>query len=304
MKAPKLLNILASIFATAFLLTSQMTMAEPSLSEVYKAVQSGQLAKADSMMKEVLVNHPNSAKANYVAAELYLKQGQVEVARNYFIKAQNLAPGLPFAQAESVQKLQTQLASTAVASSASPNLSPDSIVSNPIFWGLIAILVVGVIIVMKQRKREATQMYSASSTPHPGTSGNQGGPTGQPNSSNNPNGFSGPGTSAAPMATAAPVAPTAGMGSGLMGSLATGAALGAGMYAGQALAGSLFGNNNNANGNSAGNQVDSQAGNSHMNQVGGPASLDPNFGVRDGSSWDDNSASSWDDSGGDFMSDV
>jgi hypothetical protein len=42
-----------------------------------------------------------------------------------------------------------------------------------------------------------------------------------------------------------------------------------------------------------------------MNQVGGPASLDPNFGVRDASSWDDGGASSWDDSGGgDFMSDV
>jgi hypothetical protein len=45
--------------------------------------------------------------------------------------------------------------------------------------------------------------------------------------------------------------------------------------------------------------------NSNMNQVGGPASLDPNFGVRDASSWDDGGASSWDDSGGgDFMSDV
>jgi hypothetical protein len=40
-----------------------------------------------------------------------------------------------------------------------------------------------------------------------------------------------------------------------------------------------------------------------MNQVGGPASTDANFGVRDGSSWDDGGSSSWDD-GGDFMSDV
>jgi hypothetical protein len=41
-----------------------------------------------------------------------------------------------------------------------------------------------------------------------------------------------------------------------------------------------------------------------MNQVGGPAATDPNFGVRDGSSWDDAGGSSWDDGGGDFMSDV
>jgi hypothetical protein len=45
--------------------------------------------------------------------------------------------------------------------------------------------------------------------------------------------------------------------------------------------------------------------NPNLNQVGGPASLDPNFGVRDASSWDDGGSSSWDDSGGgDFMSDV
>jgi hypothetical protein len=42
-----------------------------------------------------------------------------------------------------------------------------------------------------------------------------------------------------------------------------------------------------------------------MNQVSGPAFDDPNFGVRDASSWDDSGASSWDDSGGgDFMNDV
>jgi hypothetical protein len=42
-----------------------------------------------------------------------------------------------------------------------------------------------------------------------------------------------------------------------------------------------------------------------MNQVGGPAMDDPNFGVRDASSWDDGGTNSWDDSGGgDFMDDV
>ena len=244
--------------------------------EVYKAVQSGQMAKADAMMKEVLQNHPNSAKAHYVAAELYLKEGKLEVARNHFIKAQNLAPGLPFAQAESVQKLQVQLSSGAGGSVAGS--SPSSIFSNPIFWGLIAILVVGVIIVMRRRKAQAVQVYNAPSAGYPGAPGTPGGPTPYPGG---PAGY--------------PGAPAAGgMGSGLMGSLATGAALGAGMYAGQALASSLMGGHDSGHQNT----------NPNMNQVGGPASLDPNFGVRDASSWDDGGASSWDDSGGDFMSDV
>jgi tetratricopeptide (TPR) repeat protein len=276
MKMRNLINVLAGVFAAAILLTSNMVFAEATLPEVYKAVQSGQMAKADAMMKEVLQNHPNSAKAHYVAAELYLKEGKLEVARNHFIKAQNLAPGLPFAQAESVQKLQVQLSSGAGGSVAGS--SPSSIFSNPIFWGLIAILVVGVIIVMKRRKAQAVQVYNAPSAGYPGAPGTPGGPTPYPGG---PAGY--------------PGAPAAGgMGSGLMGSLATGAALGAGMYAGQALASSLMGGHDSGHQNT----------NPNMNQVGGPASLDPNFGVRDASSWDDGGASSWDDSGGDFMSDV
>jgi tetratricopeptide (TPR) repeat protein len=266
----KVINLFVGVFAAAVLLTSNAAFAEATLPEVYQAVQSGQMAKADAMMKEVLQNHPNSAKANYVAAELYLKEGKLEVARDHFIKAQNLAPGLPFAQPESVQKLQVQLASGA----SIPAATQTSIFSNPLFWGLIAILVVGIIIVMRRRKAEAVQVYNAPSAGYPGTPG---GPAGYPG---------GPGY---------PGAPAGGMGSGLMGSLATGAALGAGMYAGQAIASNLMGGHDNGHSNA----------NPNLNQVGGPASLDPNFGVNDASSWDDGGASSWDDNGGgDFMSDV
>ena len=272
----KVINLFVGVFASALLLTSNIAFAEATLPEVYQAVQAGQMAKADTMMKEVLQNHPNSAKAHFVAAELYLKEGKVELARNHFLKAENLAPGLPFAQPESVQKLQMQLAGGAVAPGANPAASQNSIFSNPLFWGLIAILVVGVMIVMKRRKAEAIQVYNAPSAGYPGTPG---GPAGYPG---------------------APGAPAAGgMGSGLMGSLATGAALGAGMYAGQALAGSLMGGHDNGHSNAGSNPS--------LNQAGGPASLDPNFGVRDASSWDDaSSGSSWDDNsgGGDFMSDV
>jgi uncharacterized protein len=273
----KVINLFVGVFASALLLTGNFAFAEATLPEVYQAVQSGQMAKADVMMKEVLQNHPNSAKAHYVAAELYLKEGKLEVARNHFIKAQNLAPGLPFAQPESVQKLQVQLASGT--SSSVAGSSSSSISSNPLFWGLIAILVVGVIIVMRRRKAEAVQVYNAPSAGYPGTPG---GPAGYPG------GPGGPGY---------PGAPAGGMGGGLMGSLATGAALGAGMYAGQALASNLMGGHDNGHSNPNANP--------NLNQVGGPASLDPNFGVRDASSWDDGGSSSWDDSGGgDFMSDV
>ncbi len=281
MKTRKVMNLFLSLFAAMTLLASNAAFAEATLPEIYQAVQAGQLAKADVMMKEVLQNHPNSAKAHYVAAELYVKEGKLEAARSHFLKAENLAPGLPFAQADSVQKLQMQLASSAGA----PIASTTSIFSSPLFWGLIAILVIGTIIVLKRRKRDAIEVYNAPAAGYPGTPG---GPAPYPG---------GPGAPGGPGYPGAP----GGAGSGLMGSLATGAALGAGMYAGQALASHLMGGNAN-NPNNPGNF----GNNPNMNQVGGPALDDPNFGVRDASSWDDGGASGWDDNsgGGDFMNDV
>ena len=277
MKMQNILKCMVSVCASAVLLTSNVAMAEATLPQVSQAIQSGQLAKADAMMKEVLQNHPNSAKAHYIAAELYLKEGKLDAARNAFVRAENLAPGLPFAQAESVQRLQTQLRTTNAPVPESAGVG--SILSSPLFWILIAILIAGVVFFMKNRKRpEPVQVYNAptANSPYPGAPGAPG--------------------SYPPGAPGYPGAPTPGMGGGLMGSLATGAALGAGMVAGQALASHLMGGGNQANPGNVNND---------FNKVGGPAADAPNFGVRDGSSWDDAGSNSWDDGGGgDFMSDV
>ena len=277
MKMQNILKLMVGVCASAVLLTSNVAMAEATLPQVSQAIQSGQLAKADAMMKEVLQNHPNSAKAHYIAAELYLKEGKLDAARNAFARAENLAPGLPFAQAESVQRLQTQLRTTNA--SGQEGAGVGSILSSPLFWILIAILIVGVVFFMKNRKRpEPVQVYNAptANSPYPGAPGAPG--------------------SYPPGAPGYPGAAAPGAGSGLMGSLATGAALGAGMVAGQALASHLMGSGNQANPGNVNND---------FNKVGGPAADAPNFGVRDGSSWDDAGSNSWDDGGGgDFMSDV
>ena len=267
MKTRNVMKMFVTVFASALLLTSNLAFAEATLPEVSQAIQSGQLAKADAMMKEVLQNHPNSAKAHYIASELYLREGKLDAARQAFVKAENLAPGLPFAQPESVQRLQAELRAGTVP--AQTNAGAGSIFTSPMFWILIAILVAGVMFFMKKRQ-PPVEVYNAPTAngPYPGAPGAPG---------------------AYP-----PGAPSAG--SGLMGSLATGAALGAGMVAGQALASHLMGGNQQAN---PGNV------NNGFNQVGGIAPDAPNFGVHDASSWDDTGASSWDDNGGgDFMSDV
>jgi tetratricopeptide (TPR) repeat protein len=272
MKMRNLLKVLVGLLASAVLLSSNMASAEPTLPEVYQAIESGQLAKADSMMQEVLKNHPNSGKAHYIASELYLKEGKLDAARNAFVQAENLAPGLPFAQPESVQRLQAQLRAGAVPAGAA-STGASSIFTSPLFWILIAILIAGVLFFMRNRNRpDAVQVYNAPTANGPYPNGPGGYPPGYPG------------------------APASGMGGGLMGSLATGAALGAGMVAGEALASHLMGGGQHPNPGNVNND---------FNQVSGPVDA-PNFGVNDASSWDDGGSSSWDDGGGggDFMNDV
>ena len=268
MKMRNVLKLFVGVVASALLLTSNLAFAEATLPEVSQAIQSGQLVKADAMMKEVLQNHPNSAKAHYIASELYLREGKLDAARQAFVAAENLAPGLPFAQPESVQRLQAELRAGTVPMQA--NAGAGSIFTSPIFWILIAILIAGIMFFMR-RRQQPVEVYNAptASGPYPG------GPAGA-------------------YPPSYPGAPSAG--SGLMGSLATGAALGAGMVAGEALASHLMG---------GGQHVNPGNVNNDFNQVGSIAPDAPNFGVNDASSWDDSGVSSWDDSGGgDFMSDV
>ena len=269
MRMGNLLKLFVGVSASALLLTSHLAFAEATLPDVYQAIESGQLAKADAMMQEVLKNHPSSGKAHYIAAELYLKEGKLDAARSAFVQAENLAPGLPFAQPDSVQRLQAQLRVGAVPSNANTAAGASSIFTSPVFWFLIAILVAGAIFFMRKRQ-QPVEVYNAPTAngPYPGAPGTY------------PPGY--------------PGAPASGMGGGLMGSLATGAALGAGMVAGEALASHLMGGNQHLNPNV----------NNDFNQVGGQAPDAANFGVNDASSWDDGGSSSWDDGGGDFMSDV
>ena len=89
---------------------------EPTMSDIYKTAQAGKLDQAQTMVQQVLVIHPNSAKAHFVQAELYGRQGQPERGRDALAAAEKLAPGLPFAKPEAVQALRTQLASRSSAS--------------------------------------------------------------------------------------------------------------------------------------------------------------------------------------------
>src|SRR5687767_9962280 len=96
-----LMLILAIAFAAPVLADN-----DPSLSQVYQEARTGHLSQAQRMMDQVLRDHPRSAKAHYVTAELYAAAGNPSMARQELNIAEALEPGLPFATPASVRALQ------------------------------------------------------------------------------------------------------------------------------------------------------------------------------------------------------
>ena len=308
-----------------------MAQSEPTLKQIYETAQSGRMEQAQTMVQQVLVAHPKSAKAHFVQAELSARQGELGRAREALATAEKLAPGLPFAKPEAVQSLRARLAgkagtpgaqgavpatpATRMASPAAalPQMAPAAPAapasSFPLGLGLAfgGAAIAGVIFMT--RKKPASALAPQAAYP----SQNSYAPAGVPASG----GLSGPqtfgmgGGAAAPAYGQAPYGqpgygqagygqPPAQAGSGIggkvVGGLAAGLAVGAGVMAAQAIGRNLMGHDERpapAPGNAAGHDAAPPAQDYAM---GGQ-----DFGINDAGSWDDGDAvASSDDVGGDW----
>ncbi|MDO9279626.1 MAG: tetratricopeptide repeat protein [Polaromonas sp.] len=281
---------------------------EPTLNQVYEAAQSGKMDQAQTMIQQVLVAHPNSAKAHFVQAELFAKQGLNGRASDMLATADKLSPGLPFAKAEAVQSLRAKISARPVQQASSNGNSSTSHLNTSVgpassassfSWGTPLLLAGGVMLIgyfLFRRKNPPVEFHAQQ--PY-ANQANQAPVGSQPG-----NGLSGPqtfgmgGPSAAAPGYAQPPA-SGGMGRNIAGGLATGLAVGAGMMAAQAIGKSLMGNNE------ASHDSSSRLANNNSNNYEPIADNNSNmggqnFGVTDNGSWDDGGSA--DVGGGDWDS--
>jgi hypothetical protein len=284
------------------------TSTEPSVAQIYQAANSGDVARAQSMIDQVLQSHPNSARAHYVKAEISAKQRKFDVARDELAAAERLAPGLPFVKPEAVQALRRQVSQDAAAATtpatrqmgAGPDRGvrpPEQPAARGLPWGMIAVGVVVLLAALAfMRRRNASGpagmgggMYNGSMPPNQpnGPMGNaypqQGGPGMQP----------GYGPQYGPQYGGQP-----GRGSSLARGLGTGLAVGAGAVAATELGRRMFGHHDNPAarpGDLGAGGIDPAAiDNGMLNaDMGGD-----NFGMTDGGNWDDAGGGSFGDAGG------
>lgn len=310
----KLFIRLLAVLCTAFLLVpgawAQDTKAgEPTVAQVYQAANSGNLDKANAMIEQVLKTHPNSARAHYVKAELAARGNHADVAKQELATAEKIAPGLPFAKAESVQALRNQIANAsaakaltpppaqqrtrqmgAPADSGSPRTQEEPQRSFP--WGTLILVaaVVGIGAMMLRRRQRAMEAS-------PMNYGGPASPAAQPGYGPGP-GYYPPGGGQAYPPGYAPQQPS--MGSSIARGAATGLAIGAGALAAQEIGRRMF-EHGNANAASlppdTGNhptldQIDDGMRRNLNTDMGGD-----NFGIADGG-WDDGGGAVGGDDGG------
>lgn len=234
-----ILKLLVNFLLAVSLLATGVAMAqsEPSLNQIYATAQAGKLDDAQTMVQQVLVMHPKSAKAFFVQAELYARQGRFDRARESLDTAEKYAPGLPFVKPEALQALRAQLAAGAKARPATAATTayaaPQPAQPASGAWLMPLLLAAGVIaagyFIFRRRSPQASAQPAGTY----------------------PNGLAGPQTfgmgAGAPPAYAPtyPQQAAGGLGGRIMGGVATGLAVGAGVVAAEAIGRSMFGSHDN-----------------------------------------------------------
>jgi len=233
-----------------------LAQADPTIDEVYRQAHSGHLAKAQEMMREVLRDHPDSAKAHFVMADLLAASGDRALAAEHLATARRLAPGLPFATSASVHELEQRL-------DGGENAGEGADAENrPIWsfgWGSGVALIVGLALIAFVFRRRPLPMA--------GTTSSASAPSAAPS---------------APNATSTVAPPSTG--SGLGSAVATGLATGAGVVAGEAIAHRLLRPDQPAT-TAAPDPTQAPAPTVENDDLGGN-----DFGISEPDSWDDNSS--------------
>jgi hypothetical protein len=86
----------SKLLLAALVLCSTLAFALPTTQDVEGAVNSGDYARAEQMMQEVVAARPQSARAHYVYAEILAHQAKFDEAARQANEAQRLDPALGF----------------------------------------------------------------------------------------------------------------------------------------------------------------------------------------------------------------
>ena len=254
-----------------------LSWALPSPKDIEAALNAGQTAQAESMLREVLKEKPQSAKAHYELGQVLAREGRYEQALSELRLAQSIDSSLKFAHSpEQFERIVSEVKaldakrtavspSPAVSSAAAPAPAhaEPALQMSTVWWGIGLLFVVGGVFLMMRTRNPAP------STPYA--------PTPAPDA---PRGFGANYTPAPPAGYPPAGYPPAAGGSGVAGAVVGGLA---GVAAGYALAKAMEGSDH---GGSSGVAQAGQGGEYVPFDNPAPTQLDAFDTGSGGDSWD------------------
>lgn len=208
--------VLAAALALATALPARAQAQGATPSQIQTMIQAGQSGQAVQMLKGVLEQHPDSGVAWYLMAEAQDAKGQEAAAAQALAKADQYAPGLPFANPQAAQALRAHINNGLEASGTHRAHGGVSIVLLVIV-ALIALFVLLRMVAGWGHRSPMARSYPVNpNMPYGGGYGQNG---------------------------SYPYGPTGGMGGGLGSSIITGLAAGAGFAAGERIVDGFMGGN-------------------------------------------------------------
>jgi hypothetical protein len=209
---PTRFQLIAATGLAALFLAGAGVAADYSAAQIYAEASAGHLSEAQSMMDQVLRDHPTSATAHYVQAQLFVREGKISAARSELARAEALKPGLPNENPAAVAALKARLGT-----SSAPIQTAQHADSANIPWLPIGVLVLAVLAFFGLFRRRQPANFQ-------GPVGNAAGPGYGPSYGGGP-GYGG-----------YPAGGSPGLGSTIGHGIASGLAVGAGVVAGEELA--------------------------------------------------------------------
>jgi len=92
------LSVLKVWLAAALMGLCALAWALPTPQDIEAAVNSGKLAQAESMLREVIKEKPNSAKAHYELGQVLAREARYAEAQTELVRAKEIDPSMKFAQ--------------------------------------------------------------------------------------------------------------------------------------------------------------------------------------------------------------
>lgn len=159
------MNQIIKLVLVSLFLFPVLALSEPTSKDITNEMEKGNTKLAEELTRDVIHNHPESAKAHYYLGQILTKEGKYQEAYNELNKAANLDKSLSFASSDAKFRQEMRKVEINIGKIDAPNASNETHLGKYmiVLFGLICLVGGGIYLVIlaynkkEQREKERLQ---------------------------------------------------------------------------------------------------------------------------------------------------